>query len=273
MKSSILTIVLLFAAQFGICQIDTTGVTKIDVEKSVKNPVVLIFHSMGDVNVRGHSSDKLFVYAQEFLPSISQMVNQNREQVFTYLDKYSRRPVKVRRNANFTIRQKDSIYKIETNVFSFNSNIFVMAPKRSSVGVNIKDMGSITIENLSGNVEAITKTGNVFIKDADGTISAETVHGNVIGDFSKQVRKNPLFISTFVGNIEIIVPKNTSNSVLVSSEMGNLYSNFQEVNTLTMAANSNHVKNRKINFKINGGGTDFVINTIKGDIYLRHSDE
>lgn len=251
-------------------QIDTTKVTRIDVDQSIQHPYVLVFHSMGNVSVKGHRGDELFVYAQELLPSLTELLNQRKEQVFTYLDKYSQTPVNVKRNPSFTIQHRDSLFQIESNVFSFNSNIFVLTPERSSVTVNIKDRGNIAVENLRGNVEANTQAGNVDIKNADGVISASTVYGNIVGDFSRQRRNQPLFISTLVGNIEIIVPQNTNGSVLASTEMGSLISNFQEVKNLAMQASSNHVKNRKINFNLNGGGTNFVLNSFKGDIYLRY---
>lgn len=260
----------LVATQASFAQINEENVTQIEVDKTIKNPIILVYHSMGDVNVRGHKSDKLFVYAQEFLPSITELVNQNKQEVFTLLDKYTNETIKVNRTPNFTVLQKDSVFKIETNVFSYNSNVFVMVPERSSVGVNVKDMGNISIDHVDGNVEANTQRGNVFIKDADGVISASSVYGNIIGDFSNKARKNPLFISTFVGNIEIIVPKASTNSILATSEMGKFYSNFEESDQISMTASSTPIKNRKINFEINGGGTEFVINTFKGDIYLRH---
>lgn len=269
MKQYLLTCfyLLVFSGSFG--QVDSTKVTKIAIEDSIRNPTILVFHSMGDVNVRGHDGNRLFVYAQEFLPSLSDLVNQNKDRVFTYLDKYSKQPIQVHQNGHFSIQHRDSIYKIETNVFSHNSNVFVMTPARSSVGVNIKDMGNIYIENVAGSVEANTKTGRISLVDVDGAVSASTIYGNIVGQFANQ-RVKPLFISTVIGNIEVIVPSTTKNTVLVSSEMGTLRSNFEEVNNISMTSKSNHIKNRKINFKLNGGGTEFVINTFKGDIYLRH---
>lgn len=262
---------LLFIAQYSLGQIDSTKVTQIQVPEAIENPVVLVYHTMGNVSVRGQQGNSLFVYAQDFLPSLSTLIQKNKQEVFTFLNKYSPSPVRVRRNNNFSIHRKDSIYRIETNVFSYNSNVFVLAPKRASVGVNIKNMGNVTIENIQGNVEANTKTGNVLVKNIDGVVSASTVHGNVIGDFGNKERTKPLFISTLIGNIEIIIPETSKSDVAVSSEMGSFFSNFQEGNQLVMAKAGNRIKNRKINLQINGGGTDFVISNFKGDIYLRHS--
>lgn len=271
MRKIVFILVLAFALQYSFGQIDTTKVTQVEVAKSIQNPVVLVYHTMGDVSVRGHNSDKLFVYAQEFLPSLTDLIQRNKQEVFTYLDKYSNAPIKVKRNANFSIQQKDSIFRIETNVFSYNSNVFVLTPGRSSVGVNIKNMGNVNIENLQGNVEANTNTGDVLVRNVDGAVSASSVHGNIIGDFSAKKRTKPIFISTLIGNIELIIPESSQSDVAVSSEMGTFFSNFQEGNRLAMAKQGNPIKNRKIKLKINGGGTDFVISNFKGDIYLRHS--
>ena len=272
MNKIILLCLLIFVLQYSLGQVDSTRVTKVEVPASYQSPVVLVYHTMGDVSVRGHNGNELFVYAQEFLPSLTDLMQKNKQEVFTYLDKYSRSPVKVKRNAHFSIQQKDSIYRIESNVFSYNSNVFVLTPGRASVGVNVKNMGNISIENIQGNVEANSQTGNVFVRNTDGMVSASTVHGNIIGDFSQKNRKQPLFFSTLVGNIEVIIPQDSKSDISVSSEMGTFFSNFKEGNQLAMAKTGNHIKNRKINLKINGGGTDFVLSNFKGDIYLRYLD-
>lgn len=263
-------ILLLCLCQYSIAQIDSTRLTVVPISDSIQNPILLVFHSMGDIHVKGHQGNQIFAYTQENMPSLSELMgNQNKEEVFTYIDKYQRK-ISVKQNNYIRIQQTDSLFQIETNALTLNKNLFILAPGRSSVAITIRDLGNIMIQQIQGDVDAQTQTGSIYIEDVSGHVSANTVHGNIISDFSKQKQVKPLFLTALLGNIEVIVPRSSKNSVLVSSEMGNLFTNVEAINI--NASNSSHVKNRKINLDINGGGTKFVLNTLKGDIYLKHLD-
>jgi len=273
LKKKISFLLFLILPLFSSAQVDENKMLQIAIADSILNPFIVVVHSMGDVNVKGHEGAELLVYAQELLPSLAELSQQNQAQVFSFFDKHLRQPVTVSRNNNFSVQQIGNMFQIETNVFSFNNHVFVMAPQRSSVAVHSRDIGNIIVENFLGDVEAEGNSGHIFLKDIEGKINAATVHGNVVADLSNEKQVQPLFISTFIGNIEIIAQKNVRNTVLLSSEMGNLYSNFDTVNTIAVASDRRQSNNRKLSFDLNGGGTEFVLNTFKGDIYLRYHEQ
>ncbi len=249
---------------------DATNMLQVVVPDSISHPTIAIFHSMGDINVKGHTGNKLVVYAEEMLPSVSELAKKKTKEVFNYIDKQSNNLVTVNRNAKFMIQQMGNVYQVKTNILSMNCNVFVVTPKRASISVNSEDMGNITIEDVAGDVEANGNAGNIVLKNIDGSVSASTVHGNVIAQMMQENIHRPVFFSTFVGNIELVVQPHIKNTVILSSEMGNLYSNFDTMNKININVSSPNKKNRKLSFDINGGGTEFVLNTFKGDIYLRH---
>ncbi len=251
---------------------EESSVLTIPVADTILAPMIRVIHSMGDINVKGHQGSDLFVYAQELLPSVTELLEQSQTQVFSFIDQTTNRKVTVNQNNNFRVQQFDNLFQIETNMFSFSNHVFVLIPERSSVAIFSRDIGNISVENLQGEVNAEANSGNITLKNIGGTVSAATVHGNIIADQTEQDEIKPLFISTFIGNIEIITPKETENTVLLSSELGNLYSNFKTMNTITVASDKNISKNRTLSFDLNGGGTEFVLNTFKGDIYLRYHE-
>lgn len=275
MKKIGIILFVLFAIQMkGMAQNEQTKMLHVPVADTILTPVVMVLHSMGDVNVKGHKGGELLVYAQELLPSVTELAKQSQEQVFSFIDKRTKSPVTVSRNNNFSVQQRGDFFQIETNIFAFNNHVFVMAPERSSVAVYSRDIGNISIENFFGDVEAEANAGSIYIKNVDGMINAATVHGDVVADVSQEEEEvRPLFISTLIGNIEIIAPSNATNTVLVSSEMGNLRTNFNTVNTINVANSVNTPNNRSLSFDLNGGGSEFILKTFKGDIYLRHLDQ
>jgi len=236
-----------------------------------KDPYVIVYHKMGNVKVNGNNENTIYVYTQELLPSFNSVFNSHVDmQNVVYGNNYSSQmPIK-KKNHMFLITEQDNIVQIETNIFSFNTNVFVEVPNPSSVSVNISEMGSILIENVKGDVEANTMTGDIQIVNTDGVVVANTSFGNILGDFSKKGVNKPLFISALVGNIDLQLPKTSEHNLSLYSEMGSVFSNFQNINQLALARPVELSNNRKVFFPLNGGGTDFVVKTFKGDIYLRH---
>lgn len=248
-------------------------VLTIPVADSILAPLVRVVHSMGDINIKGHQGSELFIYAQELLPSVTELLEQSQTQVFSFIDQNTNRKVTVNQTNNFRVQQFGDVFQIETNMFSFSNHVFVLTPERASVAILSRDIGNINVENIYGEVNAEANAGNITLKNINGTINAATVHGNVVADQSNQTDIQPLFISTFIGNIEVITPRQAQNTALLSSELGNLYSNFKTLNKITVAADKNISRNRTLSFDLNGGGTEFVLNTFKGDIYLRYHEQ
>jgi len=252
---------------------EESTVLTVPVSDTILIPMVRVIHSMGDINVKGHKGSDLFIYAQELLPSVTELLEQSQTKVFSFIDQNTNRKVTVNQTNNFRVQQFDGLFQIETNMFSFSNHVFVLIPERSSVAVLSRDIGNISVENIRGEVDAEANAGNITLNNIGGSINAATVHGNIVADQTEQREIKPLFISTFIGNIEIITPKQAQNTVLLSSELGNLYSNFKTMNTITVASGKNISKNRTLSFDLNGGGTEFVLNTFKGDIYLRYHEQ
>ncbi len=275
MRSWILTVMCLCAALGLLAQSGSADSLVINLKDNKKDPYVLVYHNMGNVSVEGHQGRKVFVYSQELLPSLSYFFNNGRRVDRTehsaFVDQQTGMVREINQNSKFRVIEQDNIVQVQTNAFSFNTNVFVMVPKPSDILVNITDMGSIEIKNIEGDIEANTRTGNIYVEGVNGSVVANTEHGSIVGDFSKRGINRPLMVSTLVGNIELIVPEKTTSNLKLYSELGKIYSNLLNSNDLNLLSQSLSKNNRKINFQLNGGGTEFVANVFKGDIYLRHS--
>lgn len=280
MKRLLSVLITALCVQASLAQIDTSKVIQVTFDEDLAHdPLVLVYHSMGDVNVQGHENNDVFVYAQELLPSAEFLFNRNNQEAFyAFVNERTGSIRKMNRSKNFLITQEDHVVRISTDLFSLNTNVFVLVPEPTSVAVNVAHQGNISIEGIAGNVEANTDFGSINMTDVEGSILANTKTGQVVADFSNTGLQRPIYLSSFVGNIEVIVPQDTKHNLALHTELGKLYTNFNQNNELAaaqVAAQRPRERNR-ITFALNGGtlgaGTDFVVKTIKGDIYLRHNE-
>jgi|GEM_PF-6168465 len=264
---NILLTLLIAGSLFGQEEVEKV---RIVVQDKTKDPLVFVYHNMGNVHVQGNDDEDIYVYARDLIPSLENMFNNMEMQMDSRTSERISTSNRKPKNDLFLISQRGNKVHIETNVFSFNKNVFVDMPSSSSVAVNIADMGGIEIKDITGDIEANTTSGSIHLINTEGVVVANTNFGNILGDFTRRGLTKPLLVSALVGNIEIILPHQAQHDLSLYSELGNVYSNFQNINQLSSDTRSEVANNRKISFALNGGGTDFVVKTFKGDIYLRH---
>jgi len=266
----------------GLCgpgiqaQIDTSSMIKVKLKPdNPKDPIVLVYHRMGDVRVQGTESNDVFVYAQEMLPSAELFLNQEKRiDFFSFVNENTGSMRQVSRNEAVKIIEEDNLVQIQTSPFSFNTNVFVLVPHPSSVAVNVESMGSIEVNNVKGNVEANTSFGNIRVANVEGSVLANTNTGKVIGDFGEVNITKPVILTAFIGNVEIIVPRTSNTTLSLYSELGSIFSNYdvQALNALNTAATDQR-GNGKFSISLNTGKSNFIAKTIQGDIYLRHGQQ
>jgi hypothetical protein len=119
--------------------------------------------------------------------------------------------------------------------------------------------GSITADKVRGDVEAKTSGGDVRLLNIDGRIKGHTSGGNVrvslVGD------NRGITATTSGGNVELILPRNTTADVSASTSGGNVSTDLPITTTV--------LKERRLEGTLNGGGQPIEARTSGGDIRLR----
>lgn len=144
--------------------------------------------------------------------------------------------------------------------------------------------GDITINDFKGLVEASTVQGNIAVNNMDGIVLANTVEGDITVLFRKLTDDKELYLSTVEGDIDITFPEKTNADVMAKTTEGDVYSGFDgEVSSGIHPDGKKESKDAGHYFgnmfqadyvttRLNKGGQDVYLNTVKGSIYIRKGE-
>jgi len=135
----------------------------------------------------------------------------------------------------------------------------------AAAGLRIKDYKSRTrISDIKSELKLNTYKGDVYIDNLFGGIDLETYKGEVRVSFAKI--KNDSRFETYKGNITIEIPRGNGFELRTDFERRVDFNTDFDVMTI-----ENGRKHRIHNYrgKINGGGPDLEIESVKGDVRLK----
>lgn len=215
------------------------------------------------------------------------------------IDKHIDLDVRIPNNINLKFGSdvnKDSfgnfnfVGEIITTVFNVNKktsqNNFIDNIVGNTLGGVLNGIieGNISIKDFSGTIEVNTVKGNIKAENIRGEVFANSVEGDINIDFNKLKKDRALYFSTVNGDIDLTLPKGTKADIMVKTMEGNVYSGFDgeivvgreiDDDTATLESQNNFSKLFQSNYittRINGGGHEMFLTTIKGNIYIRKGE-
>jgi len=120
--------------------------------------------------------------------------------------------------------------------------------------------GGIDIDDLKGDVEAMTVNGGIRVSTS-GTASATTVNGSVNARIGSDLHDDLEFTSVN-GRVLVEMPRSVNADIRGSTVHGAIYSDFP----LNVRGRN---FNRRIDGRIGRGGHDLTLSTVNGTIELR----
>ena len=140
----------------------------------------------------------------------------------------------------------------------------VRAPKNVVFDISNSN-GVITLKALTGRVKAHTTNGGVRGSDMSGPIEATTTNGGVDIDFAT-VGSDPISLSTTNGGVTIDLPGNAKANVVATTVNGGIAVSGVNLDTTERSR-------RRVEGKLNGGGTAIDLKTTNGGIRIRGRSE
>jgi len=135
--------------------------------------------------------------------------------------------------------------------------------------VEVQNCQTIKIKNVTGSLVLNTISGDISVDKCgakDQTISLATVSGDININFNEFNTKNSISLTTISGEIDVTLTPKAAINLKMNSVSGELYSDFEiaEANK-----KMRHYGRNQISSAINGGGTEFSLTSISGNVYLR----
>ena len=168
----------------------------------------------------------------------------------------------------FSISKEGNVLYVTDLKSNFQRHgIKLVLPKIMNISVDAGNLGSITMDGFTGEVEVDTNVGEIELKNVTGPITANTSVGKINIDFDTVSQTSPITISSSVSEIDVAIPANTKANLEIRTQ-GTVYTNFDF--KTPKKKNMPIVNGRKsIVSKLNNGGVKIYIKSSMGNIYLR----
>ena len=139
--------------------------------------------------------------------------------------------------------------------------------------------GDISVENVNENLEISNINGFIKMKNIAGSVVANTINQDIIVNFTEVTPNTPMAFTTLNGKVDITFPATVKANVKLKTDMGEVYTDFDiDVDKTPSKINQSVDKEKglyKIKKddwtygKINGGGSEIMMKTMHGNIFIR----
>lgn len=165
----------------------------------------------------------------------------------------------------------------EGSRYQYEFDIRVKVPDGLRLDVSTVNGGSVSVQNVSGPLEARNVNGGVTLANVSGSSSARTVNGLISANL-RSVPDTEVEYETVNGDIKVFFPAALAADIAFDTMNGDFYTDFDDIsrkpNTMeSTAGNSGKAKVYRIDksarLSVNGGGNPIRFKTLNGDIYLQ----
>ena len=152
-------------------------------------------------------------------------------------------------------------------------------PLRTNLELSSVNGGTITVENVEGELEIENVNGAVALTNVAGSVVANSQNGGVTATLSRVMADKPMAFTSFNGKVDVTMPASIKATVKMRSDNGDVFTDFDiQLQQAPPAGRGNRnprppgVKievNRAIYGSVNGGGPEIELRSFNGSIYLR----
>jgi DUF4097 and DUF4098 domain-containing protein YvlB len=182
--------------------------------------------------------------------------------------------------SGLNVEESENVIRIGTRSPNDNASIVIQVPFATSLKLNTINGGSISVDQVRGDLELEDTNGSITATHISGSVIAHALNGRVLVTFDEVKANKSLSFSSLNGAIDVTLPANTKANVKLKSDNGEVYTDF-DIN-LTSSGRQPTVEDSRsgkgkyrIQFDrgvfgtINGGGPDMSFTTFNGNVYLR----
>jgi hypothetical protein len=174
--------------------------------------------------------------------------------------------------------ENDNSVTIRNNSLIRRVDLSLKIPQQQ---VNLKlstvNAGDIETDNIKGELEINNVTGSIKLTNISGSVVASTISGDLTVKFVSVDPDAAMAFSTLTGKIDVTLPPDIKTNLKLKSEMGDVFSDFDisidksqpVVNRVEKAGMYQLQVEDWIYGKINGGGPEFMMKSMQGNIYIR----
>jgi len=177
------------------------------------------------------------------------------------------------------ISEERNEIKIESTSFRQGIGALeIRVPLRTNLELGSVNGGTITVENVEGELEIENVNGAVVLTNVAGSVVANSQNGGVTATLSRVMADKPMAFTSFNGKVDVTMPASIKATLKMRSDNGDIFTDFdvqlRQSGSPSPGATRNNGKlrveiNRAIYGTVNGGGPEIELRSFNGTIYLR----
>ncbi len=243
--------------------INAQNVFRQKITGNLSSLTVKISNLTSEIDIEGHSSDEIVIEAEGYrgIPEKAKGL----------------KPLSAYGEDNTAIglffSQKGNVVEISgVSRASNDADYLIKIPKDMKLIVNSESYNAddIEVSNMKNEIEIKANSSSIELEDVTGPLVLNALNGEITVKISSFSQAGPSSINATNGDVEITMPSSSKAEFKLSCLNGEIYTN------LDMSLDQKNEQSlRRIgggmraNGKTNGGGAEFTIYALNGNIYLR----
>jgi len=182
-------------------------------------------------------------------------------------------------STGLSVEEEDNRMEIRTRTLKNSVDLVIQVPLSTSLDLSSMMGGAIEVDNVKGEIEVRNMSGPINLMSVSGTVLANSMSGGIEVTFDEVNPDTPMSFSTMSGDIDVTFPASTKANLKLKTDFGEIYSDFEiDLNRTPQKVETEPEEEEgryRISFdkyylgSINGGGPEFVLKTMRGDILIR----
>lgn len=217
-------------------------------------------HYKGSITVTGHDGKSVIIsgaYRQQETPEGMLRVSN----------------ASIRLNAT----EKDNRIILDTQPGRRTIDLEIQVPRKFSLNLSIHDNGKISVSDVYGDFEINNVNGNIHLDRISGSAVVYSVEGNIQVRFQTLAPEMPMAFTTVEGKIDITFPADAHAVLKMKTDLGEIYHDPSlhiekrqpRLHPSDAAGTTSITLDDWTYGNIGSGGSDILIKTVNGDIFIR----
>lgn len=151
-------------------------------------------------------------------------------------------------------------------------------PSKTNLQLSSVNGGTITVENVEGELEIQNVNGAVVLTNVAGSVVANSTNGGVTATLSRVTGDKAMAFTSLNGKVDVTMPATIKANLKMRSDNGDIFTDFDvqlrqggapAPNTTRNNGRYRVEVNRSILGSVNGGGPEIELRSFNGSIFLR----
>ena len=222
----------------------------------------------GDISVEGYEGNEVVIVADTPIRGNGE-IEPPREDGLRRIQSSS---------VGLTVEENDNTVLVRMDFSPKNADIEIRVPRRTSVKASLVNGGDVEIDSVTGEHELSNVNGDVIATDITGSAVVNATNGDVRATFVSVDTTRPMSFISFNGDVDVTLPSNLAADLIVASQQGDVYTDFDVVAqddppNITSSGDPRGRRqmrwSQQTRYAIGGGGPDIQLRTFNGDVMIR----